>query len=416
MPRSPRSLVALAALAVAGCNPSASDEAESEATSAESSETDISTSQTSPETDESTDGTEMETSPETETETETGTELPPRPDRLVVTADWREHRISLLDYAALRDGAATRDEALWKDIDLAGHEPGPLEVELSPDGSLAVVAVGPGFFAGSLGGLVNVSDLPEGGGVLVVDIETDAIVAELQTAHYPMGVMISDDGTSAWTANYGGNGQSGTTMSHIDLVGLSVIEDIEIGPNPEQLDLRGDLAIINTAGDGSVRLFDVTDPQNTISAPALVSMDPSWVLFMGPDATRAVSVNSIGPSGYSLVDISDPMAPQEIDEVEVVGIPYAGARGSVDTELVMTVLLGTEVSVQRWDTLTSTLIDEIVVPHMGFPLGLVFVPEDELALVPIPGANVLAVVDFGTGEQWALDFQDESGPTYVAIE
>ena len=403
-----RSFIALTGLIVVGCNPPASDDGEPETGTASATEsaTESGSTETKTETE----------SGSTETETETGAELPPRPARVVLTSDWREHRLSLLDYEALRDGAATRDEALWKAIELPGHEPGPLEAELTPDGRLAVVAIGPGFFAGQLGGLVNAANVPEGGGLLIVDVETDAILAELQTAQYPMGVAISDDGTSAWTANYGGNGQSGMTMSHVDLVDYSLIEELEIGPGPEQLALRGDLAIINTAGDGSVRLFDITDAQATISAPAVVAMDPSWVLFVGPDDTRAVSVNSIGPGGYSLVDTSDPLAPQEIDEVEVVGIPYAGARGSVDTELVMSVLIGTEISVQRWDTLTSTLIDEIIVPHLGFPLGIAFVPEDELALVPIPGANVLAVLDFGTGEQWALDYEGASGPTYVAIE
>jgi hypothetical protein len=62
-----------------------------------------------------------------------------------MTSDWRAKRLSLLDYAAIRDGATTRDEALWKTIELDAYEPGPIEAELTPDGSLAVVAVAPGF-------------------------------------------------------------------------------------------------------------------------------------------------------------------------------------------------------------------------------------------------------------------------------
>lgn len=406
-----RCLVVCALVTCAGCPSPAEDEGGASATGeSESSESSESGSSTAT----ATTTTTTETS--AGSETDTGGEDPPRPQRLVMTSDWRAQRLSLLDYAALRDGAATREDALWKEIDLGGHEPGPIEAELSPDGSLAVVAVGPGFFAGALGGLVNSGDVPEGGAVLVVEIDSGAVLAEIATAQYPLGVAITDDGAAAWTANYGGNGQSGMTMSHIDLLNPGLVEEFEIGPGPEQLDLRGELALINTASDGSVRLFDINDPLATLSAPAVVSGDPSWVLFMGPDDSRAIVINSVGPSGYSLLDISDPMSPMEIDEIEVLGIPYAAARGTVDTELVMSVLVGTEISVQRWDTLTSMLIDEIIVPSMGFPLGIVFVPEDELALIPIPGANVLAVVDFATGEQRELDWQDPSGPTYVAIE
>ncbi|HLT39431.1 MAG TPA: hypothetical protein VK034_24275, partial [Enhygromyxa sp.] len=101
------------------------------------------------------DGESESETTETETgETETtgdGDGDPPRPDRIAVTADWRARRLSLLDYASLRDGADSREAALWKAIELPDHEPGPLEVELTPDGSLAVVAVAPGFFAGSGG-------------------------------------------------------------------------------------------------------------------------------------------------------------------------------------------------------------------------------------------------------------------------
>jgi len=354
--------------------------------------------------------------------TETGeTETdPPRPARLAVTADWRAKRLSLLDYGALRDGATSRDAALWKTIELPDHEPGPLEVELSPDGRLAVVAVAPGFFAGAGGALVGLAsgDVPPGGALLIVDIDAGMVLAELTLAHYPMGIAITPDGTTAFTANYGGNGQSGTTLSTIDLVNFAVTSEIEVGPGPEQLHLSADgsLAIINTAGDGSIRLFETANPSASLSPPLMVSADSSWVLLLDDPSSRAVAINSLGPPGYSLLDVSDPAAPSVIETISITGVAYAGALGAASNEILLSIYTGLAISLQLYDVDAGEIIEQIDVPVTGLPLGVVFEPSDELALVPVPGSNVLIVADFATGEHRVLDWQAEVGPTYVTLE
>lgn len=361
--------------------------------------------------------------PETDTETETGTDTegdPPRPERLVVTADWRAKRLSLLDYAALRDGATTRDEALWKTIELPEHEPGPMEVELTPDGSLAVVAVSPGFFGGAVGALVDIppGSLPEGGGLLIVDVDSGAIVAELDTAHVPLGIAISPDGKTAWTANYGGNGESGTSLSQIDLETLSIAAEFEVGPGPEQLDLSADgsLGMFNLAGDGTVVLFDPADPAGTFSNPAEVSDDPSWVLILDDGMDRAVSINSLGPSGYSLLDIADPQNPVVLDTITTSGVAYAAQPGRTPNEILLSLYVGDTASLQMFDVDTGEIVDQFDLALSGFAMGLAFEPDDEIALVPMPGANVLVVADFATGEHREIAWQDEVGPTYVTLE
>lgn len=370
---------------------------------------------------ESESGTEAGGSESSGTEaTETGSPDPPRPDRLVVTADWRAHRLSLVDYGALRDGAESREAALWKSVELPDHEPGPLEVELTPDGGRAVVAVAPGFFAGSAGALIGAGpgSIPEGGSLLVVELDSGEILAELDTAQHPMGIVISPDGARAWTANYGGNGEMGSTVSEIDLDALSVVADYEVGPNPEQLDLdpAGELAIVNTAGDGGVRLFATADPGGTLSSSLMVSGDPSWVLLLDDGSERAVSTNSLGPPGYSLIDVADPGAPALIEQVEFSGVPYAGAPGLAPNELIMTALTGTEVALLRYDLDSGEILQQIAIPGVGFPLGLAVDPSDELALVPMPGINALAVIDLTTEDVRILDWQDAPGPTYLALE
>jgi DNA-binding beta-propeller fold protein YncE len=353
-------------------------------------------------------------------EAETGTDTnedPPRPERLLLTADWRAKRISLLDYAAIRDGASTRDAALWKSIELEAYEPGPIEAELTPDGSLAVVAIGPGFFASGIGGLAGAGpgSIPEGGALLIVDVDSGSVLAELETAQYPLGIAITQDGSAAWTANFGGNGQSGTTLSHIDLGTLTIVEEIEVGPGPEQIAFDGPLAAINVASDGTVRLFDLADPVGTLSPGVVVSNDPSWVLHMS-GGDRVAVTNSLGPPGYSLLDTSDPLAPVVLDTIEVVGIPYAATYGYNDDQILMTSVAGLSVAIQLYDTTTGELLQQIDAPYLGFPLGIAFDAEAGLALVPIPGVNVLFLADFDTGETRTIEWQELPGPTYVALE
>lgn len=284
---------------------------------------------------------------------------------------------------------------------------------------MALIASSPGFFAGDVAGLVGLTEeLPVGGGLLIVEVESAAILAELGTAQYPMGIAISPDGSTAYTANYGGNGQSGTSSSIIDLANFSIIEEIEVGAGPEQLDLSADgsLGIINIAGTGSIRVFETAKPSTTLSAPLHVSADPSWVLFLDDGMDRAVAVNSLGPPGYSLIDVADPSAPAVLDTVSVAGIAYSAAPGRSPNEILLAVYAGLTTSLQLFDVDTGQLIEQIDAQASGLPLGIAFDPIDELALVPAPASRALIVADFATGEHRVLDWQDQPGPTYVSLE
>ena len=123
--------------------------------------------------------------------------------RLVVTADWLNRSLSLLDYQKLVDGATTRDEALMGTIDLPDFAPGPLEVAITPDSKTAVVTVGPGFFAGALAGLVGATSIDVHGTLLLVDLATRTVIAELPPPAGPMGVVITPDGKTAFSADHG---------------------------------------------------------------------------------------------------------------------------------------------------------------------------------------------------------------------
>jgi len=339
------------------------------------------------------------------------------PLRMVVTADFLNRSLSVLDYDQLITGAS-RDDALSKTIDLADYAPGPLQVELTPDGSKAVVAVGPGFFD-QLGIAFGFGDVAGEGSLLVVDLESGTVTGDITTASAPMGIAISPDGTRAYSANYGINGDRGETLSIIDIGAGTLVDEIVVGPGPEQVSLSSDgtLGIFNTAGDGSVRTFETVDPAGTLSEPLVTSGDPSDVAFV--DGTDSVVVaNSQSDAGFSIVDVSVPSKLVLGETVKVSGgIPYAATHIPGTTDVLVS-KTGRPAKLMRVDVTTSPANPvEIPLPNEGqtFPLGVAVDPLGEFAFVGLPVENTLAIIELSTTETTVVPWLAADGPTYVAV-
>ncbi len=213
--------------------------------------------------------------------------------RLVVTADWLNQSLTLLDYAKLVDGESDGPSSVLRTIDLSDWEPGPIEVEITPDGTTAVVSVGPAFFDG-LPALVGDPEIPEGGTLLIVALES-GVADEVQTQDVPLGIAISPDGTTAYTANYGTGAARGSGLSVIDIPGRRVIEEVDIGSGPEQVALSpdGSLGIVNIVSERGIRIFQTADVAGTMSEVLETVSDPSDVTFLdGNDrATHSASTS-----------------------------------------------------------------------------------------------------------------------------
>jgi hypothetical protein len=362
--------------------------------------------------------------------TTTGDTDGPRPARVVVTADWRSGSLSVLDEAALLAGATTREAALWKTIDVSAYAPGPLEVELTPDGATAVVAISPGFFDGFVGGLAGLDpNVPAGGGLLFVDLDTSVVTpVELcpppGPCQVPMGIAISPDGQRVFTADYGTAAARGRTVTVVDRA-LDTVEVVDVGSGPEQIDLSADgtLGIVNLAGDGAVVVFQTADVAGTLSAPVAIGDDPSGVLFL--DGTSlAVVANSQGEPEAVLLDVSDPAAPVVLDtwsDKTGLRFPYGVTRvpGQDRVLLPITnfesiVLVSLEVSPAGFGAATP----RTVATTKAFPLNVV--TDGTSVIVPAPGdarvgGDALLVGELaGTGPLTAIPWLAADGPTYVA--
>jgi hypothetical protein len=344
----------------------------------------------------------------------------PLPARLGVTADWLARTLSVIDLDALAGGATTREEVVARTIDLSAYAPGPLEVELAPDGVTAVVAVSPGFFGGFVGNLIGATNVEQAGTLLVVDLQTGAIT-EIATAHVPMGIAIAPDGSLAYTANFGTDDEPGSTLSIVDLATLAVVDEFAVPGRPEQVSLHVDgmLGLVNLDGLGAVQVFETSDPAGTLSVPLLVGADPSDLDFV-PGTHYAVVANSIDPANIYVFDVSDPSMPTEA----VVGPSPLGAAYAVtpipgQPDVLFTASDFSSGFLQRYtidEDGTPTLVWETAAAAPGsFALGVAVDEADGLAIMALPGANVLSVQDLDGGEPTLLPWQDEVGPTYVAL-
>jgi YVTN family beta-propeller protein len=346
----------------------------------------------------------------------------PFPERFGVTADWRGGSISIVDIDALREATAgtTREDVVYATIELPDRPPGPIEVEIIPSTRRAIVSIGPGFFDGIVGNLIGAPNVPEGSGLLLVDLESGAVEAELERANAPMGIAIDPTGTTAYVANFSGGGDS---ISVIDLNGFTVTEDVVVGAGPEQIDLNADgtLGILNLAGDGTVRVFETADPSGTLSAPLEVSNDSSWVFFIDGTDFAAVA-NSNNDENYTVLDVSDPASPTIVVQgPEPGGVPYAGAPIPGTTEFLIVDTIVDRLGVTRVDVAGepgAPVWSTVLEGFNSFPLGVAVDPQGDLAYIAAPGDNQLLVVDLSdeSGESTvAIDWSQRVGPTYFAL-
>jgi len=335
--------------------------------------------------------------------------------RRLVTADWLDGRLSVLDYEGFVTQGQSRAEALLAEIDLSAYAPGPLELAVTPDGHRAVVTVGPGFFQGSVGALIGAGEVAGGGVVLVVDLLTQEVLAELVTPEPPMGVVISADGSTAYTANYGDDAVQGRSVSQIDLTMLELIGSVDVGARPEQLALMGDMLAVNAAGDGTVVLLDTTVTPPTFIGAVVTSEDSSYPLWMQDFPEQLLMTDSQGPAGVSLVDIATPGTPTAPTRVDMDGFPYAIDRVGAAPEVVVLASRLTSVDLHRL-MIGPLSVAEVGTPLnigvAGFPLGVHV--ADGMAVFAVPGEGQVVVVDLASEEVEVRAWPSEPGPTFVA--
>ena len=341
------------------------------------------------------------------------------PARLVVTADWLNQSLTLLDYDKLIDGQSDAAAAIVGSIDLSSWEPGPVEVEITPDGKTAIVSVGPAFFDGDgvTNMLIGSPEVPPGGALLIVDLASGE-ATEVVTADVPLGIAISADGTTAYTANYGTTDEPGNTLSVIDIPQREVIEEITLDGRPEQVALSpdGTLGVINIAGgNGGIHVFETANIEETLSPLVATGNDPSDVTFLD-DESRVVVANSFSQD-VTLVNTSDPSAPSVIDNFSIdggfpYGVTYMPSRDQILSPT------GTGSNLVTIDRNGDLLVpsDPARLPGGAFPLTAAVDETDSFAFVAHISDKKLSIIDVESGAARAITWLESAGPSYVAVQ
>ncbi len=338
--------------------------------------------------------------------------------RLVVTADWLNQSLTLLDYGKLVDGESDGASSVLDTIDLSEWEPGPIEVEITPDATTALVAVGPAFFdSGVTNTLIGSPEVPPGGTLLIVDLSTGE-ATELATEDVPLGIAISSDGAIAYTANYGTSDAPGDTLSVIDIAQRRVIQEISLGGRPEQVALSpdGTLGVVNVAGgSGGIHVFETADVEGTLSPLVPTGNDPSDVTFLD-DETRVVVANSFSLD-VTLVDTGDPSAPTVIDSFEVAGgFPYGLTYMPRRDQILAPTGTGSNlVTIDRdGDLLIPRL--PVMLPGREFPLTAAVDAAESVAFVAHIVERELSIIDLENGAIRSVSWLAGPGPSYVAVQ
>lgn len=347
--------------------------------------------------------------------------LEPYPSRVVVTADWLNRSLTIFDHARLVAGG-TVDESRWATVDLAPYAPGPLEVEVTPDGKTAIVSVSPGFMPAVGAIFIGPVDVPPGGTLLLVDLPTRTVRAEIKTAQVPMGIAITPDGKEAFIADFGEESAVGKTISKIDVLKGVLLDELEVSGRPEQIALSADgsLGIVSLDGESTTRVFDPKDFKNTLSPGVTTSTDPSGVA-LAEGTNVGVVANSLGSEGYSTIDVSDPLAPVAIETVNLaLGIPYAATRIPGTKHVLLGGATGSHAKLVRIDcgVTPAAVVDTISLDNSrgGFALSAAVDSDGKFAFVGIPGDNSLQVVDLSTKTARSLKWLTDRGPTYAAVQ
>lgn len=338
------------------------------------------------------------------------------PTRRVVTADWMNRSLSVLGLERVLDPGCSAADALLTTIDLSAHAPGPIELELTPDGRSAVVSIGPGFFEGSGGALVG-NPMPElRGELLLVDLVEGRVSATIATPVAPMGLAISPDGARAYVAGFGYGGAPGDSLMVVDLASESLVAQHVVGPRPEQvaLDPEGALGALSLAGSDAIRVFETRDVGATLSPPLTTGLDPSDLRFV-PGTSLLVVASSMAAS-YAVVDVADPSAPILVARPRVAGgIPYGIAVIPGTREILITTSIREQL-VRATPEAPDAPHQRVSLPGGAFLLGLAVTSDGRHALVPHLSGRTLDVIRLDTMTlSHSLSWLSRPGPTYVRI-
>ncbi len=356
---------------------------------------------------------------------ETGDVLP---TPLVITADWVAGSLSFASLSGVL-GNQPHADVVVSTMDLSEYAPGPLALELTPDKKKVLVACSAGFFsiAGAGALLIDEPNIPSGRGKLVVvDIDTQEVEKALDTGEQPMGIAVTPDGKKAFVAHFGSG-----NMVVVDLESYEIVANIDIGIYAEEIafDDTGTVGVVGYSDDGSVRTFAVADPANTLSERVKLAGDSAGIAFfpgtklalVGQARNPITVIAGMASSGYTLLDVSQPSAPevlQDVREATIIGAYPALPAANRGTVLVPSAKDGVfGVREYALEGNKVKLVQDVPAGNAEFLGALGFAYDGTSSVVMgVPGQRVVIVTNLDSKASHPMDWEQEpAGPADVVI-
>lgn len=223
--------------------------------------------------------------------------------------------------------------------------------------------------------------------VSLIDLDDGRVAATLATGDGPHEVDVSADGRFALVTNYGRGGQSGNSLTLIDVVNAEVVKTIDLGEYraPHGVEWVDDGRAAVTAEDNQA-LVVVDVERGEIVQAIGTDQQVSHMVALDPDGRRAYTAN-IGSGSISVLDL---VSGERVRNV-VTGDGAEGVAVSSLEHVWVTNRAADTVTVLDGETFTT--LKEIASP--GFPIRATATPKGQV-LVTRARAGELVVYDAGT--------------------
>lgn len=338
----------------------------------------------------------------------------PEPPELAVTADFLNGTLSIVDVGKLTPGSR-RADALVGTVDLSGYAPGPMSLQITPDGKTALVSVSSGF----IGAFITVP--PGEGTLLFVDIAEQKVTGELKVGDSPMGIVVTPDSKRAFVGLY-----AERYFAVVDIENKT-FETVSTGASYNEelaIDDSGTVAILTYGPTGNVRTFAVDAPMGALGQTVGLTGDAAGVAFFPGTKTaylmQAPTILTGNLGGHDLIDVSNPARPVASDGVRrgnhpsTYPVTAVAARGSIAfPESADGMLWVVEMVLTDGKAVERKRVE--VGPAESVAYGLT-ATRDGRVLVAVGGEHYIGVVDLEAGTAFTVPWEvSMSGPTEIKV-
>lgn len=220
--------------------------------------------------------------------------------------------------------------------------------------------------------------------VSLVDLGSGKVVATLPVGQGPHEVAVSPSGRLALIANYGGQGQPGSSLTLIDVPAAKVVKTIDLGEyrRPHGVAFLDERRALATA-EANQALIEVDTQTGKAAAVAKTDQRVSHMVAFAPGASRAFVAN-LGSGSITAIDLKDR---KKVGDVQT----GRGAEGIAVTPD------GKQVWVTNRDADTVSVVDAgtlqvlATLPSATFPIRAEVTPDGKRVLVSNARSGDLSV-------------------------